>query len=634
MGDQQISPLSRETKTGFLRHLLSDIHALERMIDEGQIESGVTRIGAEQEFCLIGNDMRPAMTGPGILKAIASGGESHFTSELAKWNLEINLDPQDAVSGCFQKMHRQLDQLVTLASEAADNAGSQLLLTGILPTIRKSDLSFRNMTPNPRYRVLDHSLKELRGENFSLFIEGVDEINLIHDSILFEACNTSFQIHLQVDPGEFADRYNWAQVLAGPVLAASVNSPTLLGKELWSETRIALFRQSVEIRHAGNYIRDKQPRVAFGYDWLKTSAAEIFKDDVAFYKLIIGAELGDETSLDLLNRGQVPQLKAMNVHNGTLYKWNRACYGVGGGKPHLRIENRYIPAGPTTIDEMANTVFWIGLMLAMPPKCCGAWDQHFYFQDVRSNFLKAARNGLSNEMFWFGRWIETDRLILDELLPLAQTGLSSIGVEPEESNPYLNVIEQRVKTKQTGAAWMIRAMRQLRENNSVDESMLTITKYMADHGTEDRPVHQWELPNSASLFMIPSRYNRVDSIMVTNLVTVHEDDIVEFAETLMNWNEFHHLPVENQSGEVTGVITARDIADFRESGGDPATALVETCMTADIISVAPETSVETAERIMLANDCGSLPVIRDNRVIGIITANDLRRLHAKVADQK
>ena len=230
MGDQQISPLSGQTKTAFLRHLLDDIGALEQMIEEGLIEKGITRIGAEQELCLIKDDLRPAMTGPQILRTI---NEPHYTSELAQWNLEINLDPQEAKPGCLRKMDLQLNELLQLGKKQAAAVDCHVLLTGILPTIRKSELDFKYMTPNPRFRAMDKILRELRGEDFSLYIEGVDEINLKHGSILFEACNTSFQIHLQIDPAEFADKYNWAQVLAGPVLAACVNSPMLLGKELW-----------------------------------------------------------------------------------------------------------------------------------------------------------------------------------------------------------------------------------------------------------------------------------------------------------------------------------------------------------------------------------------------------------------
>ncbi len=630
MGDNRISPLSSQTKTDFLRHLLGDIQALEHMIANDQIESGITRIGAEQELCLVRDDLRPSMKGPQLLDG---NKESHFTSELAQWNLEINLDPQMAQAGCLNRMHTQLNELLRLADEQAKTVDSRILMTGILPTIRKSELDFKFMTPNPRFRELDKILKELRGEDFWLYIEGVDEINLKHSSILFEACNTSFQVHLQVSPEEFADKYNWAQVLSGPVLAACVNSPMLLGKELWSETRIALLRQSLEIRHASNYIRDTQPRVAFGYDWIKNSAAEIFKNDVTYYKLLIATEMDDENSMQALANGDIPTLRAMSLHNGTIYKWNRACYGVGTGKPHLRIENRYLSAGPTPQDEMANAAFWIGLMQSMPEKCKGAWEKHFYFQEVRCNFLRAARNGLSNELRWFGESVEASKLILDELIPMAERGLDSLGIPSEESKPYLDTIEQRVLKKQTGSSWMIDSLRSLRDKNTVDESTLIITQTMRDRSLEGAPVHEWEIPCRKTLFQIPNRYERVDSIMNTNLVTVREDDLIEFAESLMEWHGFHHFPVENAMEEITGFISARDIKKYRESHPNDRNALVETCMTTDIVTIGPETSIEKAEKVMSINEFSSLPVVRDNRVIGIISECDISNLKNKLTSK-
>ncbi len=626
MGDQQISPLNAKAKSEFLKRLLRDIESLEYMIENGLIESGVTRIGAEQELCLIGKDLRPAMTGPEVLAAI---DEPHFTSELARWNLEINLDPQDTGPGCLTRMALQLEQLLKIGNEKANAAGCHVFLTGILPTIRKSDLEFQHMTPKPRYRVLADILKELRGGNFALHLEGVDEIELTHDSILFEACNTSFQVHLQIEPDEFVDRYNWAQVLAGPVLAACVNSPMLLGKELWSETRIGLFRQSVEVRNAGNYVSDKQPRVAFGSDWLKSSAAEIFKHDVTFYNLIIAAELDDEDSMALIAKGETPQLRAMNLHNGTLYKWNRACFGVGNGIPHLRIENRYIPAGPTPHDEMANAAFWIGLMQSMPQQCVGDWQRHFYFQEVRANFLKAARNGLSNELRWFGKYIEADRLILEHLLPLAETGLDSLNIPSDEYRPFLKTIEDRVRKKQTGSRWMVDSMRKLRENNSVDEATLIVTQHIQQNCLGNVPVHDWDTPCQSSLTQIPNRYDRIESVMVTNLVTVREDDLLEFSDTLMNWNSFHHLPVENAKGEISGLISANDIAAFHRSESKIEDPLVSICMTRDVFTVSPETSLDEAEKIMLSQGYGAVPVVHEKRVVGIVTANDLRRLQEK-----
>lgn len=627
MGDEQVNLLSGQHKTEFLRRLLDDIQALEQMIEQGVIESGISRIGAEQEICLVRDDLRPAMTAPPILKSLS---HPNYTNELAQWNLEINLDPQDVLPGCLHAMDRQLADLLTIGQNQAAQYQSHLLLTGILPTIRKSELDHKFMTPSPRFRAFDKILRELRGEDFLLYIEGVDEVYLKHSSILFEACNTSFQTHLQVDPGEFADRYNWAQVIAAPVLAATVNSPLLLGKELWAETRIALFRQSIEIRHASNYMRDRQPRVAFGYDWLKSSASEIFKNDLSHYLLIMGAEFDEELSTKQLASSVVPRLKAMNVHNGTLYKWNRACYGVGKGKPHLRIECRYIPAGPTRIDEMANLTFWVGLMNAMPDKCRGAWSEHFYFQQIRSNFLKAAQHGLNSELKWFDKWYSSSQLILEQLLPMAAEGWEKWNVPKDEYGPYLKVIEGRVAKRQTGSNWIIGSLRQLRKKNSVEESLLMITKYMKENCLAERPVHEWVTPSQSSLAEIANRYERVDSIMATNLITVRGDDLLDFAAELMKWNNFRHLPVENDKGELIGIVSKKDIEQFRDSGNQDRNALVEACMITEIFWVFPETSLDKAERIMIANGIGSMPVVRDNRIFGLITVNDILQLREKL----
>lgn len=636
MGDQQINALSVQNKTEFLRRLMSDIEALDYMVENGMIEKGVTRIGAEQEFCLVHNNLRPAMTGPDIL---ASLSEPQFTSELARWNLEINLDPQDAGPGCLNNMSNQLDELLAIGNRGAQAFNSHILLTGILPTIRKSELRFDCMTPNPRYRVLDESLKELRGENFSLQLEGVDEINTKHDSILFEACNTSFQVHLQVDPDEFADRYNWAQVLAGPVLAVSVNSPLLLGKEIWCESRIALFRQSIETRRTGNYIREGQPRVAFGNYWLKSSVVEIFKNDITYHKLIVGAELDDEDSMEMVKQGKAPRLQAMNLHNGTLYKWNRACYGVGNGVPHLRIENRYIPAGPTPRDEMANSVFWIGLMFAMPDDCRSAWEKHFRFQEVRANFLKAARNGLSNELRWFGKPRSARKLVLDHLIPMCAEGLDSLDIPSDEYEPYLEIIRQRVIANQTGARWAIESLRKLREKNTLDESILMITEHMKNNCLSNVPVHEWKVPGQKTLVSIPERYDRVDSIMSTHLITVCEDDLVDFAATVMKWNNCRHIPVESTVGELCGIITANDISNFLGVELDsvpvenPSNALVKDCMTSNVICVKPETTIEQAETLMLKNGIGVIPIVQDHRVVGVVTVYDIRELQNKIQSQ-
>lgn len=626
MGDQRIDYLNSEGKKEFLKSLLDDISALEYMIDNKMIESGIQRIGAEQEFCLVKKDFRPSPDAPEILEAI---NEKHYTPELARWNLEINLDPLELKNGCFSGMHRQLDELLERGYKVSKEFDNNIVLTGILPTIRQSELDFSYMTPNPRYRVLDNIMKEFKGEEFQLYLEGVDELNIKHDSILFEACNTSFQIHLQIEPDEFADQYNWAQVLAGPVLSSCVNSPILMGKELWSETRIALFRQSIDIRNSGNYIREKQPRVAFGYGWLKDSAAEIFKQDIAQYNLIISAEI-EENSMETLRNGGIPKLHAMNLHNGTIYKWNRACYGVGGGVPHLRIENRYVPSGPSTIDEMANTALWVGLMKGMPKNFAGDWENLIYFQDVRDNFLKAARHGLSNEFAWFGQKERADKLLLDSLIPLAESGLKSVGIESQEIEKYLGVVQKRVESRQTGADWIIKSLRQLRQKHNSAESILMITQATHENNKSGKPGHEWKIVDDSNLHLIPNRFDRVDSIMATDLLTVTEDDLVVFAEKLMSWHDYENLPVENIKGHVVGVISKKDIERFhREGKVNPEKlehGIIKNYMHKDVITISPETSYKKAKAAMNMNDFDCLPVVKNGFLVGIITDDDIRKL--------
>ncbi len=629
MGDQTINYLNSEAKKDFLRHLLSDIAALERMIEEDVIEKGVYKIGAEQEFCLVKPNFRPSKQAPAILNSI---DDRHYTAELARWNLEINLDPQTVEDGCFTKMHQQLDRLLALGAKEAKKFKNKIILTGILPTIRLSELDFSYMTPNPRYRILDTIMKEAKGEEFSLYLEGVDELNIRYGSILFEACNTSYQVHLQVDAAEFANQYNWAQVLAGPVLASCVNSPILFGKELWQETRIALFRQSIDIRNASNFINDKQPRVAFGYDWIKNSAVEIFKDDISKYRLLISGEI-EEDSLQVLDQGGIPELKAMNLHNGTIYKWNRPCYGVGNGVPHLRIENRYIPSGPTTHDEMANVAFWVGLQNALPENYKGNWEKLIYFQDVRSNFLKAARNGLGNEFSWFGKKIPVQQLILEELLPLAEQGLINKGISSEERNKYLSTIQKRVELKRTGANWIIQATRKLRQTLTKDESLLVLTRAMYENEQSGLQGHEWKLPKDTDLVHIPMRYDRVDSLMTTKFFTVQEDDLMDLAENMMQWNGIEHIAVENNLGQISGIITKSLIESYRkkynkkEKLGENIT--IRDYMLKDILTIHPETSLKKACEVMKINGFGCLPIVKDGILVGIITDADISAVKSK-----
>ena len=255
-----------------IRWMLRDLQALEHLLAERMFETDITRIGAEQEMFLVDGSWRPS---PRRWPCSADIGDGHFTTEVGAFNLELNLDPQVFTGDCLSLLEAQLDQLLAVARAVAAAGGLHVVLAGILPTIRKGDLSMENMVPNPRYLALNAALMNLRGEAYELHIKGTDELRVRQDSVMAEACNASFQVHLQVTPDEFVNLYNIAQLLAGPVLACATNSPVLFGKRLWAETRIALFEQSVDTRRPGPHIRDRSARVTFGNDWVSTSITEL-----------------------------------------------------------------------------------------------------------------------------------------------------------------------------------------------------------------------------------------------------------------------------------------------------------------------------------------------------------------------
>ncbi|HEX9885862.1 MAG TPA: hypothetical protein VGA70_05215, partial [Longimicrobiales bacterium] len=339
----------------FTKALLRDLQALEQMLRQGMIESGVRRIGLEQEMFLVGEDWRPSPVAVEVLELL--GDDAPFTTELARFNLEMNVDPQVLVGPCFRTLEREIGVLLDRVRTAASEVGARVCLTGILPTLAKSDLDMDNITPRHRYFALNEALNRMRGgESYRLRIEGTDELNIEHDSVMLEACNTSCQVHLQVSADEFARFYNVAQVVAAPVLASAVNSPLLFGKRLWAETRIALFQQSIDTRGASIDYREVAPRVRFGEGWVRQTVTELFREDIARFRVLLSAPVEGD-SVEALARGEIPGLMALQLHNSTVYRWNRPCYGISDGKPHLRIECRVLPSGPTVRDEVANAAF-------------------------------------------------------------------------------------------------------------------------------------------------------------------------------------------------------------------------------------------------------------------------------------
>ncbi|KAA3623656.1 MAG: CBS domain-containing protein [Flavobacterium sp.] len=616
MGEQKVNrSFSEEKKALFIKNLLDDVRALEQMLENGQIEKGITRIGAEQEFCLVTKDWRPATNNEEILAKV---NDPHFTTELARYNLEINLDPIELKGDCFTKVEAQLKDMLTKGVKVSEENDTKMILTGILPTITKTHLSLDYITPNPRYYALNEMLIGLRRSNFQLHLKGVDELSIAHDSVLFEACNTSFQLHLQIDPDDFISSFNWSQAIAGPILSICCNSPLLLGRELWDETRIALFRQSIDTRNISEALKDQSPRVAFGDNWAKGTAVDIYKENISKFKIILSREL-DENSLEVLAEGKTPKLRALNLHSGTIYPWNRACYGVGNGKAHLRIENRYIPSGPSVLDEMANFAFWVGVMRGRPKKfddMASVMD----FREAKSNFVKAARSGRSAVMCWEGKQYSAKKLIKKVFLPMAYDGLRSEGIAEADIERLLNVIEKRLKGN-TGSTWMISNYRRLNNSMKKDKALRLITKSIYLNQQKGIPVHKW--PDADENDVLKEASHLVGHIMSTMLFTVKDTDLANLATSIMEWNNIHHVPVENDENELCGLLTWSHASKYHEEK-DNSWYLVKDIMEKKVISVEATTPIKDAIQIMKTYEIGCLPVLQNKELIGIITVHDVR----------
>ncbi len=616
MGFQQVKSItSQEERSKLIRFLLQDIKAFERMLKEGLFEKNTYRVGAEQEFCIVNSGFRPSFKALEILDEI---NDPHFTTELGLFNLEINLDPYKLEKDCFTKLNTQLVNLLEKAHQAAERIEeNKIVLTGILPTLSAKDLVFENMTPHDRYQTLNKILTDLKQEDFRLYIKGVDELFLKHKTILFEACNTSFQIHLQIDPSEAVAKYNWAQMIAGPVLAISSNAPLLLGRELWSETRIALFQQSIDTRNTTYLLHEERPRVGFGGAWIKESIAEVYKDDVARYPVIITSDEIKEDSMEALDHGKIPELQALNLHNGTLYKWNRLCYGVHHNVPHLRIENRYIPSGPSVEDEIANTVFWVGLMMGMPDDYKEIWEL-VSFNDARGNFNNAARTGLETTFNWFNKSYTARKLTKKVLLPLAKKGLEKLKIDALDIQHYLGVIEDRLMHNTTGSKWITRSYRKLKEEVSKDEANVILTASMYKRQREGKSVSYWEIANKTEGEQIPNKYDNVGRVMETELFAVNENDPIRLVNKIAKWKEIHHLPVVNNDKNIVGVITTKILENLKDDDDSlPDATLTKEVMSRSVVMVTSDTSIEEASSIIERQQVNCLLVMENNHLVGI-----------------
>ncbi len=631
MGEKAVSTEVDEGQMrSFTKAVLNDLHALGKMLEDGMFEEGVRRIGAEQEIFLIDSAMRPA---PFAMEILNAANDTRLTTELGLFNLEANLTPLDFSGNCLRKLENEINEILAKVRETAKNFDTDIVLCGILPTLQKSDYVAANLTPQPRYIEMNRVLTELHGKQRVVHIKGLDELQLRLTDTYIEFSNTSFQVHLQVDTSDFVKYYNWSQVISAPVLASAVNSSILLGHRLWHESRLALFQHATDERSPAHQERSKPSRVSFGDNWVKDSVLEIFHEDVARFRIILTRDL-EENAMDVLKLGRIPKLNAWRMHNGTVWRWNRPCFGIMDGKPSLRIEARYLPSGPTVADEIANSAFFLGLMIALPEEYGDARDR-MRFDDAKTNFFNVARNGMKTQIVWLdGKSQRASRLILEELLPLARQGLEAMKIDSADIDRYLGIIEDRARAEKTGAQWMIDSLANMDEHVKLSVRLKNLTSAMKTNQESGKTVDKWELAALPENNDWIDNYRTVEQFMATDLFTVRPEDVVDLAASLMNWRHIRHVPVEDSKGHLVGVVSHRDLLELLVTSKAENETVIRDVMKPNPITVEPESSSLEALLLMREKNIGCLPVVKNGKLVGMITAHDFLEVSTKLLEER
>jgi hypothetical protein len=465
------SQFGPEDFAAFKARLEAETRLLEQWFLDGVFADGPAIGGFELECCLLDRQAEPAPLNQPFLERSKN---PLVVPELATFNLEINSTARPLEGTVFSRMADELNHLWTDCNRVAVDLDARMGMLGILPTLRPQHLTLANMSPLNRYRALNEQVFKLRqGKPVILDIEGKQPLHLRHADVMLESAATSFQIHLQVSPEQAARIYNLSKIVSGPMVAVCANSPFLFGHELWEETRIPLFEQSISVGAS-----DLTKRVSFGVRYVCESILENFTANLQRYPVLL-PHLLDEP---------VERLPHLRLHNGTIWRWNRPLIGFdANGKPHLRIEHRVVPAGPCVVDCIANAALYFGLVIGLSA-VNDELEKKIGFLRARSNFYAAARYGLQAELFWADwRQINVADLMHKVLLPRARAGLELLGVDGGEIEQWLGIIEERLAKGQTGASWQ----RAWVKRNGPD--MQGLTQVYLEHQQSGQPVHEWAL---------------------------------------------------------------------------------------------------------------------------------------------
>jgi hypothetical protein len=479
---------SRDDRQRYRRKVRACLDVFARMLSEARFHPELRSFGLEIELNLTDEAGEPAHVNAAALTAIA---DPAFQTELGQFNMEINIEPRLLEGPAFSVLERDARLSLNNAEERARTVGAHMMIIGILPTVGPEDLHADSFSANPRYVLLNEQIFAARGEDLEISITGVERLSTHADTIAPEAACTSVQLHQQVDPDAFARYWNAAQALAGVQVAIGANSPFFYGKELWRETRIALFEQATDTRPEELKAQGVRPRVWFGERWI-TSIFDLFEENVRYFPALLPV-CDDEDPLATLERGDVPRLSELRLHNGTIYRWNRPIYDAVGHEPHLRVENRVLPAGPTVVDTLANAAFYYGVLRVLADEERPVWSQ-MSFSAAEENFHRGARDGIDARLYWPGLGdVPAAELVLRRLLPLAHEGLARSDVAPADADRLLAIIERRCVALRNGASWQSEVFHHLHEDRALDrgDALREMTRRYREYMHSNEPVHDW-----------------------------------------------------------------------------------------------------------------------------------------------
>jgi hypothetical protein len=487
--DVEQTAFDRQDRQRYREKLRTCLDVFARMLGESKFDFERPLTGLEIEFNLVDGQQDPAMRNAEVLNAIAN---DDFQTELGQFNIEINVRPRSLVGQAVEELEAELRASLNDAEGRARAIGAHIVMIGMLPTLTPDHLTGESLSANPRYNLINEQIFAARGEDLHIAIDGPERLATYADTIAPEAACTSVQFHLQVSPQDYGPNWNAAQCIAGVQLALGANSPFLFGKELWRETRVALFEQATDTRPLELKEQGVRPRVWFGERWI-TSVFDQFEENVRYFPALLPV-CDEEDPVAVLERGDTPKLAELRMHNGTIYRWNRPVYDVYRGKPHLRVENRVLPAGPTVVDVLANGAFYYGLLRALVEQDRPLWSQ-MSFSAAFDNFEAGARRGIEAQLYWPGLGeVPASELVLRRLLPLAQQGLAAWGVDVAVSDRLLGIIERRCTSHQNGAEWQAKTFHRIDEQRQPldrrDSLREMLRRYIELMHTNE-PVHTW-----------------------------------------------------------------------------------------------------------------------------------------------